>query len=213
LTYSIRPMEKDDLDQVTDIDREAFPTQWPPANYSQEMNNRLAHYLVAIDDGRLYVPPEGSEHWSLMSWLKPLLGRGGDSERRSLPAVRQFIVGFSGIWVLAEEAHITNIAVREQYRRRGIGELLMLATIDLAVELQAVVMTLEVRASNKTAQVLYEKYGFKEVGVRNGYYLDNREDAVIMTTESIAAETFSERVRRLRATLEARLDDERKRPA
>jgi ribosomal-protein-alanine N-acetyltransferase len=70
-------------------------------------------------------------------------------------------------------------------------------------------MTLEVRASNKTAQVLYEKYGFKEVGLRHGYYLDNREDAVIMTTESIAAETFRDRVRRLRAALEVRLDDER----
>jgi ribosomal-protein-alanine N-acetyltransferase len=211
LTYSTRPMEKDDLDQVTDIDREAFPTQWPPANYSQELNNRLAHYIVTCHDGRTYVPPEGSEHKSLVSWLKPLLGRGGAAESDSAPVPRQYIVGFSGIWVLAEEAHITNIAVRQEYRRRGIGELLMLATIDLAVELHAVVMTLEVRASNRIAQSLYNKFGFKQVGVRYGYYLDNREDAVIMTTESIASDSFRARVRRLRAALEVRLDDERAR--
>jgi ribosomal-protein-alanine N-acetyltransferase len=208
LTYSLRPMEKDDIAQVTDIDREAFPTQWPPANYKQELTNRLAHYLVACDDDRSYTAP-AAEHWSLVSWLRPLLGRGGTDDNNSEPVERQYIVGFSGIWVLAEEAHITNIAVRKEYRRRGIGELLMLATIDLAEELHAVVMTLEVRASNKTAQALYKKYGFKQVGVRNGYYLDNREDAVIMTTDSIASEPFRERVRRLKTGLEARLDERR----
>jgi ribosomal-protein-alanine N-acetyltransferase len=200
-------MEKDDLDQITDIDREAFPTQWPPANYKQEMSNRLAHYLVACDDDRTYTPPPG-EHRGLVSWLRPLLGRGSE-DNDPAPVERQYIIGFSGIWVLAEEAHITNIAVRRGYRRRGIGELLMLATIDLAEELHAVVLTLEVRASNRTAQYLYKKYGFEQVGVRNGYYLDNREDAVIMTTDNIASAPFRERVRRLKVALEARLDDER----
>jgi ribosomal-protein-alanine N-acetyltransferase len=119
---------------------------------------------------------------------------------------KQFIVGFSGIWVLAEEAHITNIAVRREYQRRGIGELLMLGTIDLAEELHAVVMTLEVRASNEAAQNLYCKYGFEKVGVRYSYYLDNREDAVIMTTKSITSAAFKERVQTLREALHARLD-------
>ena len=198
-------MDKDDLAQVTDIDREAFPTQWPPANYKQEMSNRLAHYLVACDGERTYTPPVG-EHKSLVSWLKPLLGRGSSTENNPEPVAKLYIVGFSGIWVLAEEAHITNIAVRKEYRRRGIGELLILATIDLALELHAVVMTLEVRASNKVAQALYKKYGFEQVGLRKGYYLDNREDAVIMTTDSITADPYRERVRRLKYALEARLD-------
>jgi ribosomal-protein-alanine N-acetyltransferase len=49
LTYTIRPLVKEDLDQVNTIDREAFPTQWPPPNYRQELQNKIAHYLVAID--------------------------------------------------------------------------------------------------------------------------------------------------------------------
>jgi len=205
LTYSMRPMNKDDLGQVTDIDREAFATQWPPANYSQELSNRLAHYIVLYDDTRTYTVPEGSEHKSLTSWLKPLLGRGNPTEKSSDPVEREYIIGFSGIWVLAEEAHITNIAVRREYQRRGFGELLMLGTIDLAEELQAVVMTLEVRASNTSAQSLYSKYGFEQVGVRNGYYLDNREDAIIMTTESITSSAYRERIRKLREELDAKL--------
>jgi ribosomal-protein-alanine N-acetyltransferase len=207
LTYSMRPMEKTDLGQVTEIDREAFPTQWPPANYTQELNNRLAHYIVACDDSRTYTVPEGSEQKSLTSWLKPLLGRRNQSSNPPAPVERDYIVGFSGIWVMAEEAHITNIAVRREYQRRGIGEFLMLGTIELAEKLQAVVMTLEVRASNKVAQKLYNKYGFEQVGLRHVYYLDNREDAVIMTTESIASAAFRERVHKLREALDARLND------
>ena len=80
---------------------------------------------------------------------------------------------------------------------------------DLAQDLHAVVMTLEVRASNTAAQSLYAKYGFQKVGVRNGYYLDNREDAVIMTTESITSAKFREHIRQLREALDARLYDNR----
>lgn len=207
MTYSLRPMDKYDLGQVTDIDREAFPTQWPQANYTQELNNRLAHYIVACDDSRTCRVPDNPEQKGLASWLKPLLGRGDPSGNGPSEVEREYIVGFAGIWVLAEEAHITNIAVRREYQRRGIGELLMLGTIDLAQNLHAVVMTLEVRASNTAAQTLYAKYGFEKVSVRHGYYLDNREDAVIMTTESIASATYRERIRRLRKALDARLDE------
>ena len=106
---------------------------------------------------------------------------------------------------MADEAHITNIAVRQKYQRRGLGELLIIATIDLAQELKASMMTLEVRASNTVAQSLYRKYGFVEVGVRRAYYVDNREDGIIMSTENITSESFQTRLRQLREALAIKL--------
>ena len=207
MTYSIYPMEKTDLAQVTRIDREAFPTQWPPANYRQELNNRLAHYIVACDDSRVAEAPEITAQKGLMSWLRPLLGRSNSEEVTPSQDKRRFIIGFSGIWVIAEEAHITNIAVRQDYQRQGIGELLMVATIDLARQLQATIMTLEVRESNTVAQSLYAKFGFEQTGIRHRYYLDNREDAVVMTTESIDSPAFKERIAQLREELAKKLEN------
>jgi ribosomal-protein-alanine N-acetyltransferase len=91
---------------------------------------------------------------------------------------------------MAGEAHITTIGVRQAYQRLGIGELLLISTIDLALIRQAEVITLEVRLSNTAAQELYQKYGFTKRGVRRGYYTDNREDAVIMTTDTLTSAPF-----------------------
>ncbi len=207
LPYSIRRMEKDDLGQVTAIDREAFPTQWPPANYRQELQNKLAHYLVVCDDSRLSedpVEPPKNGLAALASWLLPWAKRGAD-KTDDFPEARYLIIGFSGIWVMVDEAHITNIAVRQEYQGRGYGDLLLIATIDLALELKATIMTLEVRTSNQVAQKLYGKYGFVQTGVRRSYYLDNREDAIIMSTESITSDPFQKRLRQLREELAEKL--------
>ena len=100
------------------------------------------------------------------------------------------VAGYVRVWYQGEEAHITEIAVREQLRGRGIGELLLIGSLRAAVEYGSKVMTLEARVSNFVAQRLYEKYGFKSVGLRKAYYSDNREDAVIMTTNPIASEDY-----------------------
>ena len=206
MSYIIRAMEKGDLPQVNAIDREAFPTQWPPPNYRQELQNRLARYLVVTDDTREVKEAGGSSgktQSKLLSWLAPWRKNSRDRDPSGL--TRQYIVGFSGIWLMVDEAHITNIAVAQEYRRNGIGELLLIATIDLARELKAATMTLEVRASNTIAQNLYSKYGFKNMGVRRGYYLDNREDAIIMSTEDINLPLFREHIEQLRGSLAKRL--------
>jgi len=209
LTYSIRPMGQEDLAQVVSIDREAFPTQWPPPNYRQELQNRLAHYVVACDDSRTMEASEEKPRkglFGLVSRIIPLHKRSHYLDVTLPEYTRQYIVGFSGIWVLVDEAHITNIALRQKYQGKGLGELLLIATADLARELKASIMTLEVRASNLIAQNLYGKYGFKHVGVRRGYYLDNREDAVIMSTESITSPSFQAQLKQLRETLVKKLD-------
>ena len=201
-------MVKEDIDQVNEIDREAFPSQWPPANYRQELENKTAHYIVVWDNTRtvnipVAAPPK--KKFSIVSSLMPWAKRKPPENTPLPPVTRQYIVGFSGIWMIADEAHLTNIAVRRQYQGKRLGELLILATIDLAAELKASFMTLEVRASNLIAQSLYHKYGFTQMGIRHGYYLDNREDAVIMSTDSISAESFQTHIRELREALKKKI--------
>jgi ribosomal-protein-alanine N-acetyltransferase len=192
-------MTPEDLSEVTEIDREAFPTQWPPADYQYDLKNRLAHYTVACDPAVAMTPLRPAERGG---WLRKLLGRPAPEPPPAEP--RHLIVGFVGFWVMAGEAHITSIAVRTKYRRRGIGELLLIASVEQAMAYNADVVTLEVRASNKGAQALYIKYGFNEVGVRKGYYLDRgpsgdtREDALIMTTPDIKSASYQAQFRRLK---------------
>ena len=97
----------------------------------------------------------------------------------------QKLAGYVGVWFQGNEAHITEIAVREGLRGLGIGELLLIGSIRSATKYGSTVVTLEVRVSNFIAQRLYEKYGFSTAGIRKGYYSDNREDALIMTTSPI----------------------------
>jgi ribosomal-protein-alanine N-acetyltransferase len=205
LAYLIRPMEKGDLAQVIEIDREAFPSQWPPPNYRQELKNRLAHYIVAIDDTRTTFEKAAKKTSILATWLAPWRKSSHTQNETPSPRIQQYIVGFSGIWLMADEAHITNIAVAQEYRRRGIGELLLIAIIDLARQLKASTMTLEARISNIAAQNLYGKYGFVKMGVRRGYYLDNKEDAIIMSAEGINSPAFREHIQQLRESLEKKL--------
>jgi ribosomal-protein-alanine N-acetyltransferase len=100
------------------------------------------------------------------------------------------ILGFIGLWYMASEVHVINLAVHPDYRHRGIGELLLISAIELSVELKAILVTLEVRVSNLTAQALYSKYGFSERGIRHAYYLDDREDAAIMTLDDMTSPAY-----------------------
>lgn len=206
LPYYIRPMKRDDLGDVTEIDREAFPTQWPPADYSYEFKNKIAHYMVVCDSRQHGALAGAVRRPRIQRWLGKLL-RPHPNTNGERASQEGYIVGFVGFWIMAGEAHVTSIAVRSDYRRRGIGELLLAATFDSAGQLGADVVTLEVRASNTAAQNLYLKYGFKRVGERKAYYLDrgpsgdSREDAIIMTTDDVKSFAFQERLRRLKESL------------
>jgi ribosomal-protein-alanine N-acetyltransferase len=90
------------------------------------------------------------------------------------------ILGYGGIWVVLNEAHVTNVGVIPRYRGRGVGEALMRTLTEIAKSRGAKKMTLEVRKSNYIAQNLYSKLGFEPLGIRRGYYIDDKEDAVIM---------------------------------
>ena len=113
------------------------------------------------------------------------------------------VVGYGGLWMMVDEAHITTFAVLPDWRRQGIGARLMLAMMELATELQARVATLEVRLSNDAARGLYARFGFRPVGIRPRYYSDNGEDALIMTSGPLE----STDMRRLLGTLARRYED------
>ena len=113
------------------------------------------------------------------------------------------MVAFGGIWLMLDEAHVTTFAVDPAWRRQRIGEALLLALLDLAIVRHAREATLEVRLSNLPARRLYEKFGFKPVGIRPRYYSDNHEDALIMTTEALDGPDMRARLRARRADLAA----------
>lgn len=107
------------------------------------------------------------------------------------PLARYFIVekdgiavAYGGMWLISPEGHITNIAVHPGYRREGIGKALLHHMIEKSEEEGMTCHTLEVRASNRAAIVLYCKFGFFECGIRKNYYEDTNEDALIMWRES-----------------------------
>jgi len=114
------------------------------------------------------------------------------------------VVGFAGVWLMVDEAHVTTFAVDPAWRRQGIGEHLLVALLDLSIARGAREATLEVRLSNVAARRLYEKYGFRPVGLRPRYYSDNGEDALIMTTEPLLEPAMRGRLADLRAALARR---------
>lgn len=91
------------------------------------------------------------------------------------------LIGYAGFWLMADEAHISIIAIDPAWRGKRLGELLLLNMLWLACQKQAILATLEVRRSNVVAQKLYEKYQFEYVGERRRYYRDTGEDALLMT--------------------------------
>jgi ribosomal-protein-alanine N-acetyltransferase len=111
------------------------------------------------------------------------------------------VVGFAGIWTMVDDAHVTTFGVHPDWRRQGIGRQLLLNLAELAVAIGAKRMTLEVRASNVPAQALYRSFDFDLVGRRAGYYTDDGEDALIMTTPELDGPAMRERVAAERARL------------
>lgn len=97
------------------------------------------------------------------------------------------VVGYGGLWLVIDEAHVTNVAIAPTHQRRGIGRRLMIQLLEGAKTAGMTCATLEVRAGNAPALSLYEKLGFERSAVRRGYYPDNKEDAVVMWRHNLDA--------------------------
>ena len=115
--------------------------------------------------------------WSKGSYIQELTN---PVARYLVAKIDNKVVGFIGTWIVLDESHITNIAVHPNYRKQGIASKLLEKFLTYCQSQGCVAYTLEVRSGNKAAKALYEKYNFKQDGVRKGYYEDNKEDAIIM---------------------------------
>ncbi len=201
MEFAVRPMQVDDVSQVAEIEREAFPTTWPPTPFHREMGNKLARYLVAwscagkgASPGKSETGQRGDDGWfqRVSESVRNFFGVAPEVVGEQ-PSSQDFVAGYVGSWFVVDEAHIVSIAVRESMRRLGLGELLMLAAVELAMARRANKVTLEARVSNTPAHALYEKYGFVTVGLRRRYYSDNNEDAYIMTADGILTPSYQEK--------------------
>lgn len=138
----IRPMQRQDIRRVHEIEQTSFSSPWSFNALRSELTNKVAYYsVIEVDES---------------------------------------IVGYAGMWILYDEAHITNIAIDKPNRGCGYSRRLMLHMLEIAKRLGAEKMTLEVRRSNEVAKALYSSLGFHQNGVRRGYYADTKEDALIL---------------------------------
>jgi ribosomal-protein-alanine N-acetyltransferase len=215
--YLIEPMQVRHIPAVSAIERDSFLTSWSGSAYRREIErNQMAYYVVAKRSA-LAGPPlrerrfpitgvdSTDESDGLFARLARLLRGDARSFAPEEAAELEAIVGYSGMWLMVDQAHITTIAVDPPYRSQGVGELLLVTLLDRACEVGASEATLECRVSNHIAQALYRKYTFREAGIRKRYYSDDGEDAVIMTSEALTSRTFEEVLARNRRMLLERL--------
>lgn len=197
MDVALRRMRSEDITQVIEIEHEAFSPGWVGTQFRRELNSRHCRFIVAYLTNDEEIPgemgvdeageqPDSSMWGRMVRGVKSVFGAGDDG-------VSDAIAGYVGIWFQGDQAHITEIAVRESLRGQGIGELLLIGTVRAAYEQGLEEVTLEARVSNFVAQRLYDKYGFNEVGIRKNYYADNREDAVIMTTDRIHTNAYRQK--------------------
>jgi ribosomal-protein-alanine N-acetyltransferase len=190
--YSIRPMEPGDIPSVVAIDRLSFPTPWSASSYAYELKHRNSSffYVLLNPDSNDGSPPERG--W--WRWLHSATG---------LRPQRSHVIGYVGIRLRDAGTHISTIAVHPDWRGNGLGELLLLTVIEQSAKMESSLVTLEVRPSNKIAQSLYQKYGFRFTGVHEGYYRDG-ENAWLMAVE-IDRNIYRKRLAELHQALEQRL--------
>lgn len=228
MPYWVIPMTGGDIAEVEIIERQSFSSPWSRRAYEYDLKeNPLAHYLVVrqatstndASPGPGRTPQPGWPGWRARvgSAVTALTG----ALHLSRLTLRQFarggsrspVLGFAGVWMQVGEAHLVTIAVAPPWRGRGLGELLLVNALDLARQLGASAVFLEVRLSNDQARRLYEKYGFAVSRVRKGYYSDNGEDALEMVVENINGLAYQARLKRLARMLSQRLNDEESVPA
>lgn len=186
---------------VSAIEKLSFSSTWPASAYRREIEkNAMAWYAVAKRTPaagsprrpprfEVAEPTEPSPDGVLKRFARRLRGEGPPVSSEDVDEL-ETVVGYAGLWLMVDSAHVTTIAVDPPYRGDGIGELLLVALIDRALDLDADQLTLECRVSNAVAQALYRKYTFKNSGLRKRYYSDDGEDALIMTSDSLRSATF-----------------------
>ncbi len=186
--YEARYATLADANAIDLIVNEAFGDTATKSSAAREIRrNKMTYIVVTKASGANPTPTGANGRQGKVGWQRRLRSLfsssiGGLESQNIISNV----VGLVGIWTALDQAHIVVIATHPNEQRRGVGELLVLATITEALKVGATNATLEVRKSNTVARSLYRKYGFNDVGIRHRYYHDNREDAIIMSTPSFS---------------------------
>jgi ribosomal-protein-alanine N-acetyltransferase len=175
LPFRIESMEPSDIPQVVTLEQASYTMPWPRKAYDYELEKNKLAHYFVL---RTFL---------LDSRVQPDL------------------IGLGGFWLMADEAHLNTLAVHPIWRRLGLGEWLLQTLIEEAQALGAIVATLEVRPSNQAALALYRKYNFQEVGRRPGYYADNGEDALILTTSPLSSLDYQAMLGQRKRSLSQRL--------
>jgi ribosomal-protein-alanine N-acetyltransferase len=194
IPYIVERMTLADVPEVGALERMVFTLPWSNHAFEYELQYNPMAYFVVV---RHRETDAGGEE-------RRRAPEGVIGRLMSNPA-RQPVRGYAGFWFIVDEAHICTLAVHPEWRGQGLGELLLVHMIDHATALNAAVATLEARTSNLVAQQLYRKYGFEVVGLRKGYYSDNHEDALIMTTAPLVSASYRSHLQALRSSLQERL--------
>lgn len=170
----LRPMQNEDVPIIHALDRAAFPSPWPISTYRHELSASTSKLFV-LELAHGPTPPRSSRH-GLLQRIRQFA---------DIDASQSALVGFSGMWHVADEAHVSTIAVRPDWQGNKLGELLLWNMARHALHQKARIFTLEVRVTNYRAQALYRKYSFEIMGRRRGYYRDNGEDAYLMGVDPL----------------------------
>jgi ribosomal-protein-alanine N-acetyltransferase len=180
----LEPMHRRDLrDGVMAIEAVSYPRTWSQGVFESELaqvRSGTRRYLVARR------PDDRSPG--------RVRGRG---------RARGRIVGYAGLWLNGDEAHVTNVAVQPEQQRTGVATALLLALADAAIARGCAGWTLEVRVSSTGAQELYRRFGFHPAGVRARYY-ENTEDAIVMWCNDIQGDEYRALLDSIRADAERR---------
>ncbi len=153
VSLRFRRLRGDDLPRVMEIENAAFSHPWSLDLVRREMTHDWSTVLLAID---------------------PRAADGAEAE---------VILGFIIYWRVHDEIHVLNVAVAGEARRCGVGRALMLEAQERGRRVGATVATLEVRRSNRPAIELYLSLGYRQVGIRANYYVDEGEDAIVMVLD------------------------------
>jgi len=185
MTLHLQYMHAKNINSVSEIDHLSFDPPWPKDSYAFEINQSTISHMVVLELPRDEQSELPQAKVGCRRLFDGLFSKNGQSNSHGT------VIGYGGLWQIADEAHISTIAIHPDYRGQGYGEILLAGMVGKALMLKADYMVLEVRVSNEVAQKLYRKYGFTEFDLKKNYYRSNNEDAYDMRvnfdTENVAA--------------------------
>lgn len=174
MTLTLQYMQTCNINDVSEIDHLSFNPAWPKDSYNFEINQSTVSHMVVLEQASSGQADTRQTKSGIRQFVHGLFSRNGNTH------LNRTVLGYGGLWKIAEEAHISTIAIHPNYRGHGYGEILLAGMYYKAITLNADYMVLEVRVSNHVAQKLYCKYGFIEFDVKKNYYRSNKEDAYDM---------------------------------